>query len=398
MRKQLVIGVSVLALAAWGGVSENSVLLNQGVNHNAIHLIETSQSQIFEPWSWASLDIGLPNRDSFNTSSVHFIVNAKNLTFEEQEFKNEDLCVIAGYKIKTCPTGYVAIEPCPDDASYYKNCIDIPTWCRNNGYNVTSCQLPQYPNISCPYNQNYYKECLTNTDQACKDTGYKLTCDTGQIANTGDFCPYNSSYKKCVCNPCSGYNYTKSEANSQGYTASGSCNSCGTIKYKRTANSCSGYKVCDCGGASGATVCYSGTTKKYSSCKSCCNDSCSSGSKYPPSCSNYRAETNDCGNLCYICGPAVKTYKLYTTMYDCHCRKRVLYSGYGMHSSGWTNRYVYEDGSEESVYKSMNPDLEWSGTIGDTLAECESKTTRFRQLGCYGEYYVGEFTDEYYGQ
>jgi len=74
-----------------------------------------------------------------------------------------------------------------------------------------------------------------------------------------------------VCNPCGGYGYTASEANAQGYTPGEVCNSCGTMKYKRSANACDGFKECTCGGESGATVCYSGTVKKYSSCKSCCS-------------------------------------------------------------------------------------------------------------------------------
>ena len=93
-----------------------------------------------------------------------------------------------------------------------------------------------------------------------------MTCETGKVGDTGDVCPYNSSYKKCICNPCNGYDYTASEATEQGYTMGESCNSCGTLKYKRTANVCEGYLECDAGGATGADVCYSGSVKKFSEC------------------------------------------------------------------------------------------------------------------------------------
>ena len=204
-------------------------------------------------------------------ASVYFITGNEGLNFEGQEFQLGDLCLTSGYNIKNCPSGYIAVDPCPDDGSYYKNCIDKSTWCQQNGYNVTSCQLPKYPATPCPYDSNYYKTCQTDNIRACKELGYSLTCEDGKVGDTGDVCPYNSSYKKCICNPCSGYDYAASEATAQGYIAGESCNSCGTLKYKRSTNPCDGYFECDEGGVSGAKVCYSGNIKKFSECKEVCD-------------------------------------------------------------------------------------------------------------------------------
>ena len=94
-----------------------------------------------------------PTSSSFRKlASVYFITGNDAITFDEQEFKTDDVCASAGYTFRSCPSGYIAVDPCPDDGSYYKNCIDKSTWCQNNGYNITSCQLPTYPMTQCPYN------------------------------------------------------------------------------------------------------------------------------------------------------------------------------------------------------------------------------------------------------
>ena len=235
-------------------------------------LVDTSQNQTFESRPQAAAISKRPVSSPFiKLAAVHFIANDGNLSFGNQEFLPEDICKQGGYTHKGCPAGYVKGEACPEDGSYVKDCIDPDTWCKNNGYEVTGCQVPQYPQGACPYGSGYYKSCETDNIRACKELGYSLTCEAGKVGDTNQSCPYNESYKKCVCNPCGGYGYTASEANAQGYTPGEVCNSCGTMKYKRSANACDGFKECTCGGESGATVCYSGTVKKYSSCKSCCS-------------------------------------------------------------------------------------------------------------------------------
>jgi len=265
-------------------------------------LVDTSQNQTFESRPQAAAVSKRPVSSPFiKLAAVHFIANDGNLSFGNQEFLPEDICKQGGYTHKGCPAGYVKGEACPEDGSYVKDCIDPDTWCKNNGYEVTGCQVPQYPQGACPYGSGYYKSCETDNIRACKELGYSLTCEAGKVGDTNQSCPYNESYKKCVCNPCSGYGYTASEANAQGYTPGEVCNSCGTMKYKRTVKECVGYKTCDCGGTAGASVCYSGTVKKFSSCEECkCEPSCTSR----PYCENWQYSTYEddgCGSSCLIC-------------------------------------------------------------------------------------------------
>ena len=235
-------------------------------------LVDTSQNQTFESRPQAAAVSKRPVSSPFiKLAAVHFIANDGNLSFGNQEFLPEDICKQGGYTHKGCPAGYVKGEACPEDGSYVKDCIDPDTWCKNNGYEVTGCQVPQYPQGACPYGSGYYKSCETDNIRACKELGYSLTCEAGKVGDTNQSCPYNESYKKCVCNPCSGYGYTASEANAQGYTPGEVCNSCGTMKYKRSANACDGFKECTDGGAAGAEVCYSGSLKKFSECKEVCD-------------------------------------------------------------------------------------------------------------------------------
>lgn len=152
--------------------------------------------------------------------------------------------------------------------------VDTVKQCREEGYTVTSCTRPAYLYRQCPYNSIYYAECRKDTARACGDIGYgETTCPAGSVEES--VCTYDSRYKKCKCNPCEGFNYTHEQTTSQGYEVLESCNSCGTLKYKRRENSCPGYQVCECGGEIGASVCYTGSAKKYSKCKSCCSNECS---------------------------------------------------------------------------------------------------------------------------
>ena len=102
--------------------------------------------------------------------------------------------------------------------------------------------------------------------------------EDGKILDPGQVCSYNSAYKKCECNPCSGYDYTYAQATEQGYEPDGeACNSCGTKKYKRKAKECTGFYICDYGGEVGAETCMSGTVKMFSSCKEKADETCPDG-------------------------------------------------------------------------------------------------------------------------
>ena len=146
--------------------------------------------------------------------------------------------------------------------------VDTTKQCQNEGYSVTACSLPAYPSGQCPYNDKYFAKCVEDRPRACNETGFTETqCSSGMVVETT--CSYDANYKKCKCNPCSGYTYTYAQATAQGYVADGSCQSCSEIKYKRKENPCSGYTTCECGGEVGSAVCYSGSTQKFKSCKTC---------------------------------------------------------------------------------------------------------------------------------
>ncbi len=249
-------------------------------------LVDTSQNQAFESKPAQFLKL----------AAVHFITNDGGLKFGGgnpggQEFNPGDLCKSRGYLHKGCPAGYIPGEACTEDSSFVKECIDPNTWCRGNGYNVTSCTLPKYLSGKCPHSSTLYKSCETDNARACQDAGYASSCEVGKIGDRA--CPYDSKYKTCVCNPCAGFAYTSAQASAQGYVPGEVCNSCGTMKYKRSEAPCDGFKTCDCGGATGAKTCWSGTVKKFDTCKECCDTS-----KYKYDSSNCTGGNQLAGNSC----------------------------------------------------------------------------------------------------
>ena len=181
--------------------------------------------------------------------------------------------------------------------------VDTEKQCQNEGYTITSCSLPSYPSGQCPYNDQYFAKCVEDRPRACNETGFTETqCSSGMVVDTT--CSYDANYKKCKCDPCSGYDYTYAQATAQGYVADGSCQSCSETKYKRKENPCSGYITCECGGEIGSAVCYSGSTQKFKSCKKCCDDTCPSGEKNVSCASGYHSSfvgLTECGTSCYIC-------------------------------------------------------------------------------------------------
>ena len=249
-------------------------------------LLDISQSQAYgsEPTALgAVISDQEPVISSYQTASVYFITDGRKgpgfnggSSQSMQNFTTEGLCASAGYRIKTCPDGYIRGETCPDDKQYVRECINPESWCKSNGYTVTECELPNYPNEVCPHSGAYYRSCQTDNVRACREADYSLSCEIGKLGDDARICPYDSSYKKCICNPCQGYDYTAEQATAQGYIPGEACNSCGSIKYKRTANACDGFKECTNGGTIGADVCYSGSVKKFSEC----DDGCSPEYKY----------------------------------------------------------------------------------------------------------------------
>ena len=216
---------------------------------------------------------------------------------------------------KTAAVCFLGAENC-GDAGFgsmggddgYK--VDTVQQCGNEGYSVTSCSLPAYPSGQCPYNSAYFAKCVEDRPRACKEAGFTETsCASGTVVEAT--CSFDANYKKCKCDPCSGYDYTYAQASAQGYVPDGSCSSCSETKYKRKENPCSGYSSCECGGETGSASCYSGSIQKFESCKKCCSDVCSSGwtdTICPTGYSKVYSGKTECGNSCYsqcskeVCG------------------------------------------------------------------------------------------------
>ena len=287
MRKQLAIGISVFALTAWGGVSENSVLLNQGVNHNAIHLIETSQSQTYEPSSRASLDVDLPNRFNFKTASVSFITGSDNLTFEVPEFIDDspDKCKQLGYTKTSCTSGNPTTF-CPYNNSYFKDCCDA-----QYKYSKEECTYPKtVSGDSCGGKYMCY----------CDRSLYPETkCASPMVAEGGDSCVEDgvTYYAKCVCP--SSYSQTCDGLNQEGSGAG--CTQNGVTKY--TSCQCkSGYNMTcsDMGPVTPSDYCLKDGVKYYNNCKTCENkctlSSCPDGNV---------CEYEDCSQKYCVTGCAV---------------------------------------------------------------------------------------------
>ena len=210
----------------------------------------------------------------------------------------------SSFSYKTAAVCFLGFGEC-GDGSFSKSdedfTVDTVKQCQNEGYTITSCAAPQYPSGQCPYNSNYYASCKDDTARACKEAGYDTSCNDGYIKDSSQICPYNSSYYKCKCNPCDGYTYTQAQATADGYVADGSCNSCGTTKYKRKNNPCTGFLTCECGGQIGTSTCKSGSVTKYAVCKTCCENKCSE-TTCP---AGYVCELETCSNKYCITGCAV---------------------------------------------------------------------------------------------
>lgn len=126
-----------------------------------------------------------------------------------------------------------------------------------------------------PVRQQLFAACRENRPKACADAGYVTNCSKGEILDPDALCPHDGSYGNCICNPCSGYDYTYEEATEKGYEVDGEpCDSCGTLKYKREPAECRGYLVCNCGPEIGSPSCQSGTLELFETCQECCDNKC----------------------------------------------------------------------------------------------------------------------------
>ena len=242
MRKQLAIGISLLALTALGGVGESNFISDNqsGVHSQYTHFVRTSLNQ-FEPLSGASLDVGLPNRNSFQTVGVHFITDDDSLSFaNENDFGD--------------PTG---------------------DYCKRLGYTVTSCASGLF-NSACPYNDKIYDRCC--------DVTYKYTSST---------C---SSPKKLSSDTCGGKYRCYCDTTTYPYA---SCNSPQIKGNSCTDDSGTRYATCTC--PSGVATPYGCETYYASPCNNVCQkayaDNCRNRTSVqtPYGCESY---FSDCSSKC----------------------------------------------------------------------------------------------------
>ncbi len=194
MRKQLAIGVSMLALTAIGGVSENNFISDNqlGVPSQYTHFVRTSLNQTFESLSGASLEIGLPYRVNYQTAGVHFIVSDQGADFGNDDAKNNDFsdpsgesCKRLGYSITSCASGLFN-SACPYNDKIYDRCCDAT-------YKYTSSQCASPKKLSsdtCGGKYRCYCDTKTYPYASCNDPqikGSSCTDDSG------------TRYATCVC-------------------------------------------------------------------------------------------------------------------------------------------------------------------------------------------------------
>ena len=285
MRKQLAIGLSVFALTALGGASEDVLLLKQGVHHNTTHLVETSQNQTFEPKSRASLMLGLPNYFDFQIAAVQSITGGKKINFGKMEFEDQTIvqCKREGYNEVSCISSYWLAEKCPYNSSYYKKCCS-----GSYKYLASECTPPR--TISSDSCGGKYK-C------SCSTTTYPYTssnCKSPKVLS-GETCTLDgvTRYSQCSCPTF--YSQTCSGTNQQG--SGTGCTENGVTKY--TSCQCkSGYNLTclEWGPTRSSDYCLLNGIKHYNSCKTCSPKDCSAYTlKSAPVNANYTT----CSPGCY---------------------------------------------------------------------------------------------------
>lgn len=227
------------------------------------------------------------------------VYNSQYLKCNQQKW-----CSDNGYTYTSCVVPEYLEEKCLNGLELYKRCkLDYPKACEAENPEFTNVCPSGWqidPNNTCSYTPTFGKCCnlCSGFDysassiptgyvkgESCTACGgitkYKAeinncdgyrSCSNGGKTGTAT-CMHGSQkwYKEC-CNECSDYPYTESNIPA-GYVKGASCDSCWGIRYKASANPCSGYKVCPSGqGVASSGTCLSGSTLMYISC---CANSCS---------------------------------------------------------------------------------------------------------------------------
>ena len=179
MRKQLVIGVSILALTGLGGVSENYVSTKlQGASPQYTHFVRTS--------------LGLPYRTNYQTAGVYFITGNKDMDFNNEDAKNNDFsdptgdnCKRLGYSITSCASGLFN-RACPYNDKLYDRCCDAIY-----KYTAAQCSSPKrLSSDSCGGKYRCY----------CDTAAYPYpACNSPQIKGNSCSDDTGTRYATCVC-------------------------------------------------------------------------------------------------------------------------------------------------------------------------------------------------------
>lgn len=269
------------------------------------HLIETYQSQTFEPLSQTALSKGQSAAPSYQIASVNFITGNKQLNFGNIEFDDPTikLCQEAGYKLNSCSNGYWAYDFCSENPQYFKTCCDnkykvsysdckypltrstdscggkYMCYCDRSLYAYTSCPSPKtFSGDSCTENgATYYSGC------SCP-AAYSQMCSGQNQQGIGTGCTQNGSTKYTSCQCKAGYNQVCSEYGP--VTPTDYCLMNG-IKYYNNCKTCP--RLCSLAGCPvGASCTYEACSGKY------CAIGCATGNTYwckPP--------VTDCATLGY---------------------------------------------------------------------------------------------------
>ena len=210
MRKQLAIAISLLALSAFGGVGENNVSTNlQSASPQYVHHANISKN--ISSLLGAKLDLSEPNRSSFQTAAVHFIVGDQGVDFSNDDAKNNDFsdpsgetCKRLGYTVTSCASGLFN-SACPYNDKIYDRCCDVtykysPSQCSSpkklssdkcGGKYKCYCDTRTYPYASCNSPQIKGSSCSDDTG-----TRYATCTCPGSVAT-----PYGcETYYASPCN------------------------------------------------------------------------------------------------------------------------------------------------------------------------------------------------------
>ena len=191
MRKQLAIAISLLALSAFGGVGENNVSTNlQSASPQYVHHANISKN--ISSLLGAKLDLSEPNRSSFQTAAVHFIVGDQGVDFSNDDAKNNDFsdpsgetCKRLGYTVTSCASGLFN-SACPYNDKIYDRCCDAT-------YKYTASQCSSPKKLSSDKCGGKYK-CYCDTR-----TYPYASCNSPQIKGSSCSDDTGTRYATCTC-------------------------------------------------------------------------------------------------------------------------------------------------------------------------------------------------------